>query len=301
MTNLVKKIKKISGYRGPTVKSLIPKSRSLGTILGIKKRKTKLRGIFAKSKKITSKRPKKRLVRNTSRITTKTVLRGSRIGDAKKAAPSLPSPVPIFPVGVSRPPSAPISRMQSVIWIKISPNGKKELEAIRSVDVMLYRALLNNIADEMLLVKKELFKYGVKLVNRHVPKDTGDLRNSLIASLSSRSTKTPPSIPRRVSQLELTMGFYSNLHYLRYVNAPTRTIKVRHHVGMGIISYRGGRHYLHDPRAKTTFMLTTKQAIRKEAVRLTKQMIKNLRLRWQPQYTSNIVKSFFKYPGMGAF
>ncbi|KKN42536.1 hypothetical protein LCGC14_0712220 [marine sediment metagenome] len=297
MTNLVKKIKKISGYRGPTVKSLIPKSRSLGTILGIKKRKTKLRGIFAKSKKITSKRPKKRLVRNTSRITTKTVLRGSRIGDAKKAAPSLPSPHISTPTLIS--PTAYILPTQSVIWVKLSPFGKNELIAARSTNVMIYRAIMNDIAKEMIFVKFTLTSYGAKMIAKHVPRDTGELQQSLLASMTSRSTKSPPSSPKRIGQIEIHMGFWSYKTYLKYVNNPKRKITVRHHKNMGIISYRGGRHYLHDPTAKTKFMLTTKQAIRTEAKRLTKKMISNLWNKWKPQYTRNQVKSLFRYPGMG--
>ncbi|KKM66074.1 hypothetical protein LCGC14_1484850, partial [marine sediment metagenome] len=46
MVKLAKKIAKLSGYKGPTFKTLIPKPRTFEQILGIKKRKTELHRII---------------------------------------------------------------------------------------------------------------------------------------------------------------------------------------------------------------------------------------------------------------
>ena len=314
MVNLAKRIKKISGYRGPTTKTLIPKSRSLASILGIKKQKSKLRGIFVKSKKVLLKQPKKRpirkkknLVRRTSKISNKSILRGNRIGDSKKPAPNLPAPLRFGGMLLfedltkitSVPTHSTLTSIDQVIWVKLSPRGKQELLSASIFGVMAQRFRMGEITQEMNLLYLSLLGFAEKAVRKHVPKDTGDLRNSLIASMNSALSKIPPRSPIRFSQLELKVGFYSDIPYLKYINNPKRTITVRHHKNMGIISYRGGKHYLHDPKAKTKFMFTTKAAIRYEAKRLTKQMIRSLWNKWKPQYTYNQVKSLFKYPGMG--
>ena len=305
MTDLKKTIKKLSGYHGPTLKSIIPKARSINQILGIKKRKTEFHKIIVASQKILFKRPKKRsirrkkgLVRNLFKIPKISRSKVHKIGDAEIPVPPT-SPTIFTSSSTSQRPQQQITNVQQVIYIKLSDKGKKDLKSALNFGRRFHKKRIKDIGDEMRQVHSSLLAYAAILIAKHVPRDTGDLQSSLLGSLSSG--KKPPMFVRHDNQLELQMGFFSNIYYLPYVNRPKRDITVRHHRNMGIISYRGGRHYLHDPTAKTLFMLTTKEAIRKEAKRLVKDMINRLRRLWGHPYTYGSTKALFKFPGMGRF
>ena len=294
-TKTAKIIERLSNYSGPTSKSIIPQKRSINQILGIKRRKTEFHKIILKSQKILFKprlkRNKKLYIRRFKIFKAKR----QKIGDANIPIPSTTSQ-PSTPTILSQP-SQLLTSVQQVIHITLSPNGKKELKSALDFGPRFYRSRMKDIADGMNAIYLALRATAAQLISTHVPKDTGDLRRSLLASMSSNSTRFPPNKPRRGNQLELHVGFYSDIPYLKYVNNPKRVIDVRHHRNQGIISYRGGRHYLHDPKAKTKFMLTTKAAIRMAAKRLTKNFIQRLYIKWG--YTRNQVKSMFKFPGMG--
>ncbi|KKM80070.1 hypothetical protein LCGC14_1343550 [marine sediment metagenome] len=295
MTDLKKAIEKLSGYKGPTLKTLIPKTRSINQILGIKKRKTEFHRIIIASQKILFKPHLKRKKRLHVRRFKVFKRKRQKIGDANTPIPPTTN-LPSTPTVLSQP-SHMLTSVEQVIHIKLSPNGKKELESAKDFDMRFYRSRMKDIADGMNVLYLALRATAAQLISRHVPKDTGDLRRSLLSSMSSKSTKFPPNKPRRENQLELHVGFYSDIPYLTYVNRPRVVINVRHHRNQGIISYRGGRHYLHDPTAKTKFMFTTKAAIRQAAKNLTKEFIRRLYIKWG--YTRPYVKSLFRYPGMG--
>lgn len=310
MAKISKTIKKISGYRGSTFKTLIQKQQPITSargflerVIGKKRPKSDVHKLIIAAQKILFKQPKKglkgRRKGDSTQKTIKSLYNYIRIGDSKKSLPSFTSSVskPSTPT-ISNIPYRPLTRAEQVLWIKISPTGKQRLETAFSKDRKVYEMMLNGIINEMLLLHLELTAFATQSIIKHVPKDTGDLRNSLIASMNARTTKKPKKNTRRPSQLELRIGFFTDLPYVKYVDVPKRVINVRHHRNMGIISYRGGRHYLHDPTAKTKFMLTTREAVRTEARRLTKQLIRNLWINWKPVYTYPQIKAFFKYPGM---
>lgn len=295
-------IEKLSPYRGTRLKTIIPKRKTtFKQFLGIRSQRLKLHKIAIESHKILFK--KKKRGRKPKPISSfKDIIshkwkisRRHRVGDSKKPVPPTGPTIPSIPAITHRP-SRMITSVEQVIWIKLSPKGKTELKEALIFDPRLYRARMKDIGYEMNAIYTTLTSTAAKLIQRHVPKDTGDLQSSLLTSMAGAGTKKPPNRVRRGNQLEIHVGFYSDIPYLKYVNKPQRTILVRHHRNMGIISYRGGRHYLHDPTAKTLFMLTTKQAIRDEARRLTKDMIRRLYIKWGVTYP--YVKSLFKYPGM---
>ena len=304
MGKITKTIKKLSGYKGPTLKTLIPKTKpliskpsSITQILGIRKRKTELNKIIISSQRILFKRSKKRF-KIPKRIKSKI----KKIGDAKKPIPYQPTSQ-IIQSSIAQQPGHQITSVEQVIWIRLSDKGKRELKSAFDFGHRFHKSRIRDIANEMNDIYSSLRAFAAQMISKHVPRDTGDLQSSLLSSLSGIGTKKPPMFPRSENQLELRMGYYSNIYYLPYVNNPKRIITVRHHRNMGIISYRGGRHYLHDPTAKTKFMLTSKAAIRKEAKRLTKNMIRRLYLKWglRGASGSGFVKGMFKYTGMGRF
>ena len=283
----------------PKTKPLIPKARPLKQILDIRRKKTEFHKLFIASQKILFKQPKfrKKRVKKTKTKLVRSGLLPTKIGDSRKPVrvrrilPSIPTGKAVY--------SPPITSVSQICWVKLSPTGKKELKSAENFDLRFYRAMMADIARVMIDLRLALTTKAAQIIGRHVPRDTGDLQESLLESMIGNSLVTPPINPRNKKQIELRIGLFSTIPYLKYVNEPDRIITVRHRRSQRIVSYRGGRHYLHDPYAKTKFMFTVKAALRMEARKLTRDMLRSLRQKWKPAYTYNQVKGFFKYTGMG--
>jgi len=168
-----------------------------------------------------------------------------------------------------------------VCWIQLSNTGKRDLQVIKINNNTAYENMIQDIVSEMRDIQFNLYN-GIKTkIYTLVPSDTGLLRDNLHRSLDDRNAILPPQFPRHLGQIELRIGFYSTLPYLKHVKKfKTRNIA---HPQAGKkkrnISWKTGQP-LYDPKAKKGFMSTIKAELKRMARRETKRMLNNLSIAW---------------------
>ena len=178
-----------------------------------------------------------------------------------------------------------------VIWIKLSSKGEMYLSNFKSYP-KLYRQVLNDVAYQMRVIRSSMSAYAAAEIARYVPRDTGNLRWSLLTSLNESVSTVPKISPKKNEDIELRMGLFSDLPYLEYVDKPKKPIKVRHSKSEKIRSRKTGE-YLHDPHALTGFMSLVTMHLKSRARILTRTMLSALAGRWGMKY--NEIKSLFSY------
>lgn len=179
-----------------------------------------------------------------------------------------------------------------VIWIILSSKGEEYLDNFKSYP-RLYRQVLNDIAYQMRVIRSSMSAYAAAEIARYVPKDTGDLRWSLLNSLNESVSTVPKISPKNNKDIELRMGLFSDIPYLEYVDKPKKPITVRHFKSQKIMSRKTGE-YLHDPHALTGFMSLITLHLKSRARILTRTMLSALAGKWGLNYNKD-VKPLFKY------
>ena len=97
---------------------------------------------------------------------------------------------------------------------------------------------------------------------KKVPSDTGMLRKSFIKSVSDQNSIFPKLTVSSLSDLKISMRWFSELEYAGIVNKMP-TGMVRHHRNQKIRSWRTGK-FLHDPEAVGMFFYTVKYDIQRK-------------------------------------
>ena len=101
-----------------------------------------------------------------------------------------------------------------------------------------------------------------KVIMKKVPSDTGMLRKSFIKSVSDQNSIFPKLTVSSLSDLKISMRWFSELEYAGIVNKMP-TGMVRHHRNQKIRSWRTGK-FLHDPEAVGMFFYTVKYDIQRK-------------------------------------
>lgn len=129
----------------------------------------------------------------------------------------------------------------------------------RNIDYL--RKAIKESLDEL---REKLIEHGKKIIKRIVPKETGDLQNSMIDSL----------LESKRMGYRLKMEISAKVDWAGVANKmPTR--KVRHSGKSGQIGRRSGQ-ILYDPKAETDSYKTTVLFLKKRATKLIKEMIDRL-------------------------
>ncbi len=138
------------------------------------------------------------------------------------------------------------------MWVKMAKEDKTQLERIR-------RETENAIKR----VRKGIIIYGMEIIGKYVPKDTGDLRKSLIDSLRKSNTHG----------LQLKMSLDTgNIQYANVVNnMPDRMLRHPH---------PGGRLGLNDPKAQKGWFQFIDMLLNTRARKLFKVFIEELYIIW---------------------
>ena len=182
-----------------------------------------------------------------------------------------------------------------LIEITLSPFGVKELLEYKKIDRTYYIKYMQEIRKYLNQVWTNIARYGMALINRYVPKDTGQLRRSLNASLSRSASIVPSRVIGHHYQLKLRMGFNTSLDYAPYANEmPNRTL--RH---FGLTKSSKGPWMLNDPFALFHFMSMVKLELKKEAKASVHDLINNTAALFNMRY--NTAKKMFKIQRIGRY
>lgn len=182
-----------------------------------------------------------------------------------------------------------------IAWIYLSEKGKDHLRGMRNIKG-LYQKSMDDISLELRRIYNKILAVGAKEINLYVPKDTGMLRWSLLASLGKRLSIVPSFKPSASHDLELRVILTTDLPYVKYVNTQQkgRKFRIAHHRSMKIRSRKTGE-YLHDPDAKFGFMSLIRLHLKEHTRKATRSMLSSLANKWGMNY--NYIKSLFKYQG----
>lgn len=156
----------------------------------------------------------------------------------------------------------------NLVEIELSQDGEEYLRQLKRIDPITYRLFVGQLGFGLRGIHRNVRYVGRRLIGlppffEHgmVPKDTGRLRRDLYRSLSEDYSVIPNPVTLDHRNLELRIGFYSDLPYVGYLSKVGIRIK---HFGWKR-SWRT-RVPLYDPGAKREFMKIIPRNLRRVAM-----------------------------------
>jgi len=140
-----------------------------------------------------------------------------------------------------------------LIKVYLTREGRKALQFLGKEAIMV-------VSNELYKIWLGIYYQAKKWIYSLAPEETGDLRQSLLNSISPDNIILPPVNNTDIDRVRLEMRFYSDIEYAEYVNE-MKQVNLRHYGNK--IGRRSGRP-LYDPEAERHFFQKIKSRIRRE-------------------------------------
>lgn len=151
-----------------------------------------------------------------------------------------------------------VERKHLIFSIKLTDLGKEVLKEVTKHE----RIRMSNF---MRRLYGDIETQGNRIINIVVPEETGDLRESLIDSITIEKNIAPPHQNDNILNMKCEMRMFTKVSYAKYVNAMEFPYIVAHNKNK--ISRRTGRP-LYDPYAEYHFFSSVMRRMKMTALRV---------------------------------